>query len=472
MNTLVNNIRHKFLFIWNLIRLALAGDESHILSGNIDRAIFLLAIPMTLEMLMESLFAIVDIFFVSKIGVNAVAAVGLTESMLTITYSLGWGLAMGTTAMVARRVGEQDNDGASVAAVQSIYLALLISIPIMIAGVFYSEGLLRMMGASESLIEEGSGYTKIALSSNLIVILIFLINGIFRGAGDAALAMRALMIANGLNIVLDPLLIFGIGPFPKLGIEGAALATVLGRTIGIVYQLYHLNKGKGIIKIHKNNWQFKPDIVFRLVKLSAGVTAQFIISSASWIFLMRIISTFGSIALAGYTIAIRIVVFTLLPAWGFSNAAATMVGQNLCAKQPERAEKSVWRTGYFNMIFMGIIMILFFAFGNNIASFFSDEKEVVFNAAQCLRIFAMGYLFYAFGMVLVQSFNGAGDTKTPTIMNLFIFWMFQIPLAYTLAIILDVGSTGVYYSIVAAESAFSIVGYFLFKRGKWKTIKV
>lgn len=472
MNTLVNNIRHKFLFIWNLIRLALAGDESHILSGNIDRAIFLLAIPMTLEMLMESLFAIVDIFFVSKIGVNAVAAVGLTESMLTITYSLGWGLAMGTTAMVARRVGEQDNDGASVAAVQSIYLALLISIPIMIAGVFYSEGLLRMMGASEGLIEEGSGYTKIALSSNLIVILIFLINGIFRGAGDAALAMRALMIANGLNIVLDPLLIFGIGPFPKLGIEGAALATVLGRTIGIVYQLYHLNKGKGIIKIHKNNWQFKPDIVFRLVKLSAGVTAQFIISSASWIFLMRIMSTFGSIALAGYTIAIRIVVFTLLPAWGFSNAAATMVGQNLGAKQPERAEKSVWRTGYFNMIFMGIIMILFFAFGNNIASFFSDEKEVVFNAAQCLRIFAMGYLFYAFGMVLVQSFNGAGDTKTPTIMNLFIFWMFQIPLAYTLAIILDVGSTGVYYSIVAAESAFSIIGYFLFKRGKWKTIKV
>ena len=472
MNTLVNNIRHKFLFIWNLIRLALAGDESHILSGNIDRAIFLLAIPMTLEMLMESLFAIVDIFFVSKIGVNAVAAVGLTESMLTITYSLGWGLAMGTTAMVARRVGEQDNDGASVAAVQSIYLALLISIPIMIAGVFYAEGLLRMMGASEGLIEEGSGYTKIALSSNLIVILIFLINGIFRGAGDAALAMRALMIANGLNIVLDPLLIFGIGPFPKLGIEGAALATVLGRTIGIVYQLYHLNKGKGIIKIHKNNWQFKPDIVFRLVKLSAGVTAQFIISSASWIFLMRIMSTFGSIALAGYTIAIRIVVFTLLPAWGFSNAAATMVGQNLGAKQPERAEKSVWRTGYFNMIFMGIIMILFFAFGNNIASFFSDEKEVVFNAAQCLRIFAMGYLFYAFGMVLVQSFNGAGDTKTPTIMNLFIFWMFQIPLAYTLAIILDVGSTGVYYSIVAAESAFSIIGYFLFKRGKWKTIKV
>lgn len=458
--------------IWNLFRLALAGDESHILSGNIDRAIFLLAIPMTLEMIMESLFAIVDIFFVSKIGVNAIAVVGLTESMLTITYSLGWGLAMGTTAMVARRVGEQDIKGASIAAVQSIYLALIISIPIMIAGVFYSENLLRLMGASESLIAEGLGYTKIALSSNLIVILIFLINGIFRGAGDATLAMRTLMIANGLNIVLDPLFIFGIGPFPELGIEGAALATVMGRTLGIVYQLYHLSKGKGLIKIHKYNWQFEPKIVFRLIKLSSGVTAQFIIASASWIFLMRIMSTFGSAALAGYTVAIRIVIFTLLPAWGFSNAAATMVGQNLGANQPERAEKSVWRTGYFNMLFMGGVMILFFAFGNNIAAFFSSEPEVVNNASECLRIFATGYLFYAFGMVLVQSFNGAGDTKTPTIMNLFIFWMLQIPLAYSLAILLNVGSTGVYYSIVIAESTFSVVGYFLFKRGKWKTVKV
>jgi len=427
---------------------------------------------MTLEMMMESLFAIVDIFFVSKIGVNAIAVVGLTESILTITYSLGWGLAMGTTAMVARRVGEKDNDGASIAAVQSIYPALIISIPIMIAGIFFSADLLRLMGASEKLIDEGSGYTKIALGSNLIVILLFLINGIFRGAGDATLAMRTLVIANSLNIVLDPLFIFGVGPFPELGVQGAAVATAIGRTSGIVYQLYHLNKGKGLIKIHKNNWQFKLEIIFRLVKLSAGVTAQFIISSASWIFLMRIMSTFGSMALAGYTVAIRIVIFTLLPAWGFSNAAATMVGQNLGANQPERAEKSVWRTGYFNMLFMGSVMIIFFAFGNNIASFFSEEKEVVGNAGECLRIFAMGYLFYAFGMVLVQSFNGAGDTKTPTIMNLFVFWMFQIPLAYTLAILLSFGSTGVYYSIVLAEFAFSVIGYFLFKRGKWKTVKV
>ena len=465
-------ILKKISAVINIFRLALAGNESNILEGNINRAIVLLAIPMTLEMIMESLFAIVDIFFVSKVGVNAIAVVGLTESMLTITYSLGWGLAMGTTAMIARRVGEGDKEGASIAGVQSIYLALIVSIPIMLTGIFYSEDLLRLMGASEDIINEGSGYTKIALGSNIIVILLFLINGIFRGAGDAALAMRSLWLANILNMVLDPLFIFGIAFFPHLGIQGAAVATALGRTAGIVYQLYHLKKGKGLIKIHKNNWHFKPDILLKLVKLSSGVTAQFIIGSASWIFLMRIISTFGSTALAGYTIAIRIVIFTLLPAWGFSNAAATMVGQNLGANQPDRAEKAVWRTGFFNMSFMGTVMIVFFLFGGNLASFFTNEKEVVENAAKCLNIFAMGYLFYAFGMVLVQSFNGAGDTRTPTIMNLFVFWMLQIPLAYTLAIYLRFGVEGAYYSIVISESTFSIVGYFLFKKGRWKTIKV
>jgi putative MATE family efflux protein len=468
----LNIVIKKISAAYELFKLALAGNDTNILEGNINRAIILLAIPMTLEMIMESLFAIVDIFFVSKIGVNAIAVVGLTESMLTITYSLGWGLAMGTTAMIARRVGEGDNDGASVSGVQSIYLALIISLPIMIAGIFFSEGLLRLMGASEDIISEGSGYTKLNLGFNLIVILLFLINGIFRGAGDAALAMRSLWIANTLNIVLDPMFIFGIGPFPNLGIEGAAVATIIGRSFGIIYQLYHLGKGKGLIKIHKDNWHFKPKIIWKLVKLSSGVTAQFIISSASWIFLMRIISTFGSTALAGYTIAIRIVIFTLLPAWGFSNAAATMVGQNLGANQPDRAEKAVWRTGMFNMIFMGTVMIIFFLFGDGVASFFTDEKEVVDNASKCLSIFAIGYLFYAFGMVLVQAFNGAGDTKTPTIMNLFVFWMLQIPLAYTLAIQLGFGAEGAYYSIVISESTFSIVGYFLFKKGMWKTIKV
>lgn len=468
----MNYIIKKISYIINIFRLALAGNETNILEGNINRAIILLAIPMTLEMIMESLFAIVDIFFVSKVGVNAIAVVGLTESMLTITYSLGWGLAMGTTAMIARRVGEGDVDGASVAAVQSIYLAVIISVPIMLAGIFFSEDLLRIMGAAEDVISKGSDYTKISLGFNLIVILLFLINGIFRGAGDAALAMRSLWLANTLNMLLDPLFIFGISFFPELGVSGAAVATVIGRATGILYQLYHLKKGKGLIKIHKNNWHFKPEIVWKLVKLSSGVTAQFIISSASWIFLMRIISTFGSTALAGYTIAVRIVIFTLLPAWGFSNAAATMVGQNLGANQPDRAEKTVWRTGLFNMAFMGSVMIMFFLFGGSIASFFTEEKEVIENAAKCLSIFAMGYLFYAFGMVLVQSFNGAGDTKTPTIMNLFVFWMLQIPLAYILSIHLGIGPEGAYYSIVISESTFSIIGYFLFKKGRWKTVKV
>jgi len=427
---------------------------------------------MTLEMLMESLFAVVDIFFVSRISVNAIAVVGLTESMLTITYSLGFGVAMGTTAMVARRVGEKDTKGASVSAVQAIYLGVIASLPVMAAGIFFAEDLLQLMGATEAVIVEGAGYTKLMFGSNLIIILLFLINGIFRGAGDAALAMRALWIANGLNIILDPMLILGIGPFPEMGIEGAATATIIGRTTGIFYQIYHLYKGKGIIKIHKENWGLKIDVITRLIKLSVGVTAQFIIASASWIFLMRVISTFGSTALAGYTVAIRVVMFTILPAWGISNAAATMVGQNLGAKQPERAEKSVWRTGFYNVVFMGVVMVIFLLFSNNIAAFFANEKEVIANAAQCLNIIALGYLFYAFGMVLVQSFNGAGDTRTPTIMNFFIFWMMQIPLAYLLAIQFSLESAGVYWAIVISESTFTIVGYFLFKRGKWKTVKV
>jgi len=468
----VNKFIKKTYSLWNLFRLGLSGGEANILSGDINRAIILLAIPMTLEMLMESLFAVVDIFFVSRISVNAIAVVGLTESMLTITYSLGFGVAMGTTAMVARRVGERDTNGASVSAVQAIYLGVIASIPIMAAGIFFAEDLLSLMGATEDVIIEGAGYTKLIFGSNLIIILLFLINGIFRGAGDAALAMRALWISNGINIILDPMLILGIGPFPEMGIEGAATATIIGRSTGICYQVYHLYKGKGIIKIHKENWGFKINVVVRLIKLSAGVTAQFIIASASWIFLMRVISTFGSTALAGYTVAIRVFMFTILPAWGISNAAATMVGQNLGAKQPDRAEKAVWRTGYYNVVFMGFVMIIFLLFSYNIAAFFAKEKEVIENAAQCLNIIALGYLFYAFGMVLVQSFNGAGDTRTPTIMNFFIFWMMQIPLAYLLAITFSLNSAGVYWAIVISESTFTVVGYFLFKRGRWKTVKV
>lgn len=468
----MNKIIQKIFSVWDLFRLALSGGEANILEGNLNRAIILLAIPMTLEMVMESLFSIVDIYFVSKIGVDAIATVGLTESMMTIMYSLGFGLAMGTTAMVSRRIGEKDINAASASAVQAIYIGVLISIPIMIIGIFLSADLLKLMGASNSIIETGSGYTKLLFGFNIVIILIFLINGIFRGAGDAALAMRSLWISNGLNIILDPLLIFGIGPFPEMGIEGAAVATIIGRGTGVCYQLYHLYKGKGIVKIHKENFLFRPDIIVRLIKLSAEVTAQFIIASASWIFLMRVMSTFGSAALAGYTLAIRIIMFTLLPAWGFSNAAATMVGQNLGAKQPDRAEWSVYRTGLFNVIFMGIVMVLFLLFAGDISAFFTKEIDVISIAAECLNTLALGYLFYAFGMVLVQSFNGAGDARTPTIMNFFVFWMLQIPSAYLLAIVLSLEASGVYWAIVISESTFTIVGYFLFRKGKWKTVSV
>lgn len=455
-----------------MFRLALSGGEANILEGNLNRAIILLAIPMTLEMVMESLFAVVDIYFVGKIGVDAIATVGLTESMMTIMYSLGFGLAMGTTAMVSRRVGEKDVTAASASAAQAIYLGILISIPIMFTGIFFSKDLLKLMGASSSIIESGSGYTTLLFGTNIVIILIFLINGIFRGAGDAALAMRSLWISNGINIILDPMLIFGIGPFPELGIEGAAVATIIGRSIGVCYQSYHLYRGKGIVKIHKDNFHFRPDIIVRLIKLSAEVTAQFIIASASWIFLMRIMSSFGSAALAGYTLAIRIIMFTLLPAWGFSNAAATMVGQNLGAKQSERAEKSVYRTGLFNVIFMGIVMVIFLLYAKNISAFFTEDKDVLAISAQCLNTLALGYIFYAFGMVLVQSFNGAGDARTPTIMNFFVFWLLQIPAAYLLAIELSFEAAGVYWAIVISESTFTLVGYFLFRRGKWKTVKV
>jgi putative MATE family efflux protein len=463
---------NKILSLWNIFRSAIAGDEANILEGNINSAIILLAIPMTLEMVMESLFAIVDIYFVSTVGVNAVAAVGLTESLMTITYSLGWGLAMGTTALVSRRIGEKNNKEAAISGVQAIYLGVIISAPLMAAGIFYADDLLGLMGASGAVIEEGAVYTQLLFASNLIIILLFLINGVFRGAGDAALAMRTLTIANGINIVLDPLLILGIGPFPELGLKGAAIATIIGRSTGVCYQFYHLFKSKGIIKIHRECWRWQFDVVKKLIKLSAEVTAQFIIGSASWIFLMRIISTLGSNALAGYTIALRIIIFTLLPAWGFSNAAATMVGQNLGAKQPDRAEKSVWKTGLFNVIFMGIVMIIYLSFSSEIASFFTDDTDVIKSAAECLFTLSLGYLFYAYGMVLVQAFNGAGDTRTPTYMHFFIFWMIQIPLAYILAIKFEFNAPGVYWAIVITESIFTIVGYFLFKRGRWKTIKV
>ncbi|MBL7842398.1 MAG: MATE family efflux transporter [Cyclobacteriaceae bacterium] len=462
----------KAVSIFRLFKQALKGEEQSYTSGSIDKAIFMLSIPMILEMSMESLFAVVDAFYVSRLGVDALATVSLTESVLTLVYSLAIGLSMGATAMVARRVGEGDIPAAAKAGVQAIYLAIGISIAISIVGLFFSENILALMGASESVIASGSGYTRWMLGGNITVMLIFLINAIFRGAGDASLAMRVLILSNALNIILDPIFIFGFGPIPAFGVEGAAIATTIGRGIGVAYQVSHLVYGKGLIKIHRQNLPIDFGLIGRLIKVSAGGTGQFIIASASWIFLVRIVSTFGSEALAGYTIAIRVIVFAILPAWGMANAAATLVGQNLGAGQPERAEQSVWRTGFFNMLFMAFITVTFMTLAKPIVELFTTESVVLANATQCLQIVAIGYIFYAYGMVVAQSFNGAGDTRTPTILNFFAFWMFQIPLAYVLAIILNMGPKGVYVAIVVAESVLAVVGILIFRRGKWKTVKI
>lgn len=462
----------KAVSIFRLFKQALKGEEQSYTSGSIDKAIFMLSIPMILEMSMESLFAVVDAFYVSRLGVDALATVSLTESVLTLVYSLAIGLSMGATAMVARRVGEGDISAATKAGVQAIYLAIGISIAISIVGLFFSESILGLMGASESVIASGSGYTRWMLTGNITVMLIFLINAIFRGAGDASLAMRVLILSNALNIILDPIFIFGFGPIPAFGVEGAAIATTIGRGIGVLYQISHLVYGKGLIKIHRQNMAVDFGLIGRLIKVSAGGTGQFIIASASWIFLVRIVSTFGSEALAGYTIAIRVIVFAILPAWGMANASATLVGQNLGAGQPERAEQSVWRTGFFNMLFMAFITVTFMTMAKPIVELFTTEAIVLANATQCLRIVAIGYIFYAYGMVVAQSFNGAGDTRTPTILNFFAFWMFQIPLAYLLAITFSMGPKGVYIAIVIAESALAVVGIFIFRKGNWKTVKI
>ncbi|MCD6064029.1 MAG: putative efflux protein family [Flavipsychrobacter sp.] len=458
--------------IIGLLKTAITGEEKEFTTGSIDKAIFMLSVPMILEMLMESLFAVVDVFFVGKLGVEAVATVGLTESMLTIIYSVGIGLSMGATALVARRTGEKDMDAASHAAMQAIYVVLVIAALVSLIGIFFAKDLLLLMGAAPEMVARNYRYTQIMLGSNLVIMMLFMINGIFRGAGDASIAMRSLWLANILNIILCPTLINGFGPIPAFGLTGAALATTIGRGSGVLYQVYHLYKGKGLIKIRPQHLKIDPPLMGSLLKIASGGTAQFLIASASWIFLIRILSHFGSDALAGYTIAIRVIVFAILPAWGMANAAATLVGQNLGAHQPERAERSVWRTAYFNMLFLAGVTVLFFVLAEPIVRIFNNDAEVVHYGTLCLRIVCLGYIFYAYGMVISQSFNGAGDTKTPTILNVFGFWMFQIPLAYVLAIVLEFGPIGVFSAISIAESAIAVAAILLFRRGKWKTVKV
>ncbi|RYE23155.1 MAG: MATE family efflux transporter [Sphingobacteriales bacterium] len=458
--------------ILRLLKAALSGEETEYTSGSINYAIFMLSVPMVLEMIMESLFAVVDVFFVSKLGIDAVATVGLTESVITLVYSIAVGMSMAATAMVARRTGEKNPDEAAHTAMQAIYIGTGISIVISIAGLFFAKDILLLMGAATTLVDKNYHYTQIMFGSNLVIMLLFLINGIFRGAGNAAIAMRSLWLANGLNIILCPTLIYGFGPIPAMGLTGAALATTIGRGVGVCYQLYHLMKGKGVITIMRKHMRFDWPIVKSIFKLSAGGTAQFLINSASWIFLMRIISRFGSDALAGYTIGIRVVLFTLMPAFGMANAAATLVGQNLGAQQPDRAEKSVWKAAKLNMLFLGLVTFIFFIFARPIITIFNQQPDVVEYGIDCLRYICLGYVFYGFGMVVIQSFNGAGDTKTPTILNIFGFWMFQIPLAYTLAILLDFGPKGVFMAISIAESAIAVAAVLLFRRGKWKQVKV
>jgi putative MATE family efflux protein len=455
-----------------LIREALDGTEKSFTTGSIDRAIVLLSIPMVLEMIMESLFAVVDVFFVAKVGVDAVATVGLTESVITLIYSLAIGLSMAATAVVARRIGARKRDAASWAAVQALWIGIILSLVIGLFGVVFAEEILLMMGASESVVATGVDYTRILLGTNIVIFLLFLLNAVFRGAGDAAVAMRVLWLANGLNIVLDPLFIFGWGPFPEMGVTGAAVATSIGRGIGVLFQLYILFRGGSVIRILRRHMRLRWDIIKKLLGVAAGGAGQFLVASASWIFLMRIIALFGSEVVAGYTIALRLVVFTLLPSWGIANAAATLVGQNLGAGQPERAERSVWRTAYFNMVFLLMVSVLFFAAAPYFIAFFTDETAVIDAGTLCLRILAVGYVFFSYGMVVSQAFNGAGDTKTPTLINFVCFWLLEIPLSYALAVWLGWGPAGVYASIAFSETMLAVAAIILFRRGKWKTVEV
>lgn len=457
---------------FTLIKEALRGEEKVYTEGSINRALVLLAVPMILEMTMESMFALVDAYFVGHLGKGAISVVGLTESVLAIIYAVAVGISTATTAIVARRIGEKNPEGASIAAMQSIYLAFGFSVIVSIAGIIYAADILRLMGAGEEMVAYGHGFTRIALGSNIVIMMLFLINGIFRGAGEASIAMRSLWLANILNIILCPICIYGFGPVPAMGIEGAAIATTIGRGTGVVYQCYHLFGGKKVIRIRWEHIRPHWETVRKLASIATGGTMQFLISSASWIFLTLIISHFGVDALDGYTFAIRAIIFAILPAWGLANAAATLVGQNLGANEPERAAISVKKAAIMNMVFLGSVSVFFITLAPWIIGFFSADPAVQANGVEGLRIVSVGYLFYAFGMVMIQAFNGAGDTRTPTIINLLGFWVFQIPLAYLLAIVLDWGPQGVYWAIVMAESAMAVAGVILFRRGRWKKIKV
>lgn len=454
------------------LKTAIRGSELDYTQGSIGRAVFLLAIPMMLEMVMESAFAVVDMYFVASLGASAVATVGLTESIMTLVYAIGIGFSMAATAFVARRIGEKNSEEAGRAAVQSIIVAVAASIPFMVAGIFFSKDILALMGADAWSVEHGYRYPAWMLGGNVVIMLIFVINAIFRGAGDAAVAMRVLWVSNAINMILDPILIFGWGPFPAMGIEGAAVATNIGRGVGVLMQLWVLAHGAKHIRITTAQVRLDLALIGQLIRTSLGGIGQFIIATSSWIGLVRIISEFGSEVVAGYTIAVRIFVFAFLPSWGLSNAAATLVGQNLGAGKPDRAERSVWITGFANMILLAMVAVVYLLFNYDLMRIFTSEPAVVAIGADCLRIVSYGYLFFAWGLVMPQAFNGAGDTMTPTKINFFCFWLLEIPLAYILAIQLGMEQAGVYWSIVVAESMAGIVAIILFRRGTWAKTKI
>jgi putative MATE family efflux protein len=458
--------------LWAGLREAIRGTNADYTKIPMRRAVFLLAVPMVLELVLESTFAVVDIFFVAKLGASAVATVGLTESYLFLLYSLAMGLAMAVTAVIARRVGEGKREEAAVTAVQAIIVALLVSLLPAIIGIVYAQDLLRLMGADAWSIKHGYRYTQWMLGGNAVIMLLFVINAIFRGAGDAAIAMRVLWVANGLNILLDPLLIFGWGPVPAMGIEGAAIATNIGRGVGVLMQLWILFRGGQHIRVLGSQIAWRGAVLWNIVRTSLGGVGQMLVAMTSWIFLMRILASIGSEAVAGATIAIRVLMFTMMPAWGMSNAAATLVGQNLGAQQPERAEASVWQIGWYNMAYLLLVAVLFFLFPQAIIGIFSADPSVIAIGAEWLRILSYSLFVYGWWMVSVQAFNGAGDTATPTWINLVFFWLIQIPLAWYLALHLGLQETGVFWAVFVSETSVGLFTLWLFSRGKWKTAQV
>ena len=455
-----------------LIRSAIRGDAHDFTTGSLNRAIVLLAIPMMLEMFMESIFALVDTFFVGRLGYNALATIGLTETVITLVYALAIGLSTAPVAMVSRFIGQKDEAGAAQAARQAIYLALLVSTAIAVGGAYYAEEILRLMGGSEELIRTGVGYTRILFASNGVIMLLFLLNGIFRGSGEAAHAMRSLWIANGINIVLDPLFIFGLGPFPELGVAGAAVATTIGRGIGVGYQLYILLSGRSVVRLATGSWALDGDLIRRLGRIAWTGAFQYFIASASWIFLMRIVAQFGEAVVGGYTVAIRLILFTLLPAWGLSNAAATLVGQNLGAERPDRAEASVWRSANFGSLYLLAVSVIYIVFAPTLVGWFTVDAAVLGPGITALRIFGAGYLLFGYGMIITQAFNGAGDTRTPTLINFICFWLVEIPLGYFLSLELGWELGGICTAVILAESLLTVIAIILFRRGRWKTTQV